>query len=167
MRHMIPRRFIVLMAVTAALPLSGCGGGEVTYVGESGIAHDGDGSINVYFHTCGEDITRVEVLSDKDVVVAYTTDKPASGAFTFVLGQQPPAPWSMEQHEPLDTSPDTTLTTRTTLQDEPKDVAYRDAEIQMEWLVFSEPGRINIGTQFKSGDRFLAWPEEWPDICRD
>lgn len=152
------------MSLAAASILGGCGQ-DVTYVGDTGIARDEAGVTSVYLNTCGESITQLEVLSDKDRIVTYTIEEPASGIFIFVLGQQPPAPWVMEQQGELNADPEATLTTKTKVDGEPKNVRYRDAEVRMKSFAVSEPGRIRVGTPHKSGDRTLSSPDQWPDIC--
>lgn len=158
------RRSTLLMSLAAASILGGCGQ-DVTYVGDTGIALDEAGVTSVYLNTCGESVTQLEVLSDKDRIVTYTVEEPASGVFTFILGQQPPAPWVMEQQGELNAGPEATLTTKTKVEGEPKNVRYRDAEIQMDTFAVVEPGRILVGTPHKSGDRTLSSPDQWPDIC--
>lgn len=157
-------RSALLMSLAAISILGGCGQ-DVTYVGDTGIARDEAGVTSIYLNTCGESITQLEVLSDKDRIVTYTVEEPASGVFTFVLGQQPPAPWVTEQQGELNAGPEATLTTKTKVEGEPENVRYRDAEIQMKSFAVVEPGRILVGTPHKSGDRTLSSPDRWPDIC--
>lgn len=152
------------MPLAAAAVLGGCGN-DVTYVGDTGIARDEAGVTSIYLNTCDQSATRVEVLSDKDRIVTYTAAKATSGVFIFTLGQRPPAPWVMEQHGELNADPDDTVSTKTEIEGAPKNVRYRNAEVQMASFAEVEPGRILVGTPHKSGDRTLSSPEQWPHSC--
>jgi hypothetical protein len=128
---------------------------------------DGSGRMNVFVDTCGEEITGVTVASNSTTIAEYTPDEPASGSFTFILGEPAPTEpisWDVSETRTPTSGPDSTITVTPTLHDPDSNTRFRTAE-STRLTISDHAGKIVVGTPHKSGDQTLSTPHDWDEIC--
>lgn len=156
----------LLLPTLALLPLAACG--QPTFVGDSGTMEDESGRLTVFVNTCGEEIEGVTVASDGTTIAEYTPAEPASGAFTFVLGDPAPSEpvsWDVSEVGTATTDPDSKITVTPELSDADSNTQFRNAESTRS-RISDSAGQIVVGKPHKSGDQTLAYPQDWEEICR-
>ncbi|MDO5668565.1 MAG: hypothetical protein Q4G50_01030 [Corynebacterium sp.] len=136
---------------------------EITYVGSSGVSHDGADGLTVHINTCGEQITRVDV-EQGDLEASRTADEPFSGVVAFALGHAAPEGWTLEDNG-KDGDADKRIEVAATLHNRAATHHFRPAEVDAAEVQNLEPGRIATGTPTVHGDRLIYQPEQFATDC--
>ncbi|AJE32747.1 hypothetical protein B842_04470 [Corynebacterium humireducens NBRC 106098 = DSM 45392] len=170
MRHARPTLLLLTLLtvvglVASPLVLSAIGAiGETTYVGQSGVSHDGDGGRTAHINTCGETVTRVEVTADGHTF-SYKATAPFTGVAAFEPGTPPPHGWTLEKEGAPGDVDKHMISVDAELHARPEAYRFRSSEVADAELEVLAPGAIALGQPSPTGDRELQSARQFSSGC--
>ncbi|NLA56534.1 MAG: hypothetical protein GX859_09635 [Corynebacterium humireducens] len=170
MRHARPTLLLLTLLtvvglVASPLVLSAIGAlGETTYVGQSGVSHDGGGGRTAHINTCGETVTRVEVTADGHTF-SYSATVPFTGVAAFDPGTPPPHSWTLEKEGAPGDVDKHTISVDAELHARPDSYLFRSSEVADAELEVLEPRAVALGRPAPTGDRELQSARQFSAGC--
>ena len=167
MRHARPTLLLLTLLTVVGLvasPLVLSALGETTYVGQSGVSHDGDGGRTAHINTCGETVTRVEVMADGHTF-SYSATVPFTGVAAFEPGTPPPHGWTLEKEGAPGDVDKHTISVDAELHARPDSYLFRSSEVADAELEVLEPRAVALGRPAPTGDRELQSARQFSAGC--